>query len=634
MEFNDELRMAWDFVECTGTNLFLTGKAGTGKTTFLKHLKEHSPKRMIVVAPTGIAAINAGGQTIHSFFQLPLSPYVPGASFSGDGNRKYQFSKVKRKIISTLDLLVIDEISMVRADVLDAVDSVLRRYRIHSLPFGGVQLLLIGDLQQLAPVVKDEEWVMLRDYYATPYFFSSQALNQTPYFSIELRKVYRQHDEHFLQLLNNIREYKADAHTLAQLNSRYIPNFQPPSDGDYIRLTTHNAPANRINESELEALPSKAYTFRATIEGDFPEFSYPADERLTLKVGAQVMFVKNDSSGQNRYFNGLIASVEKLDTDYIKVRPRNGDEAFVLDREQWSNSKYTLNAKTKEITEEVEGTFTQYPLRLAWAITIHKSQGLTFEHAIIDVSRSFAHGQAYVALSRCRSLEGMVLSKPLTTKAIIGDATIDSYVEEDERRHPSKQQLAALRKAYAVNILRELFSITELRDAAESLFRVVNDNLYKKYPGLVSDWRNTLSKLNELASVSQKFGAQVSAIVNGQHPMPEGHTAQSYLQLRIRQAAVYFLKQLSPITELMESAQPNFSNEAGQTLFAAKHDDMGALLKLKSELLAYESNEKTAFTPADYLRKKAHIALENEEATTREETTRNTKQKKKRKKMS
>lgn len=419
-----ELSMAWDIIENTGANLFLTGKAGTGKTTFLKDVRDKSTKRLIVLAPTGIAAINAGGVTIHSFFQLPLSPYVPGATFGGDEQKYYRFSKVKRNIIRTMDLLVIDEISMVRADLLDAIDSVMRRYREHDKPFGGVQLLLIGDLQQLAPVIKDDEWSMLSKFYSTPYFFSSNALNAANYHTVELKTVYRQQDEDFISILNQIRENRATDETLAILNKRYIPDFVPDKKSDYIRLTTHNYPAQMINDKELSLLPSKEHFFKAEVEGDFPETSYPADENLVLKQGAQIMFIKNDP--EKRFFNGMIGEVVSLDDTHIIVRGKNGGESFGLEKSEWTNSKYTLDDVTKEIKETVEGVFRQYPLRLAWAITIHKSQGLTFEHAIIDVSHSFAHGQTYVALSRCRTLQGIVLSEPLQRDAIVCDRTLDN----------------------------------------------------------------------------------------------------------------------------------------------------------------------------------------------------------------
>ena len=391
MEKNQELRNAWDFVEHTGISIFLTGKAGTGKTTFLRTLKERSNKRNIIVAPTGVAAINAGGMTIHSFFQLPLSPFVPNSNIKN----RFDYSKEKRKIMRTLDLLIIDEISMVRADVLDAIDSVLRRFREPNKPFGGVQLLMIGDLQQLTPVVTPEEEELLKHYYETPYFFGSKALCSISYVTIELTHVYRQQDDTFISLLNNIREGKTTATDLQRLNERYNPAFQPKNGSDYIRLTTHNRMAESYNEEQLRNLPTKAYTFSAETDGNFPEYNYPTDFNLTLKVGAQVMFIRNDNNG--RYYNGRIGHITHVDNKKIAVLCPGDVEEFEVEIETWENTKYTLNEKTKQIEAEVQGSFKQYPLRLAWAITIHKSQGLTFEHAIIDAQASFASGQVYVA---------------------------------------------------------------------------------------------------------------------------------------------------------------------------------------------------------------------------------------------
>ena len=379
MENNPELQLAWQFIENTGTHLFLTGKAGTGKTTFLRKLKELSPKRMVVLAPTGIAAINANGGTIHSFFQLSFAPFVPETTFNS-AQTHYRFSKEKRNIIRSMDLLVIDEISMVRADLLDAVDAALRRYRNRDKPFGGVQLLMIGDLQQLAPVVKDSEWELLNKYYDTPYFFASRALKQTSYVTIELKKVYRQSDTFFLSLLNKIRENKADDEVLNELNRRCHPGFHPSKEEGYIRLTTHNYQAQQVNDRELASLLGRAYRFRAVVEKNFPEYSYPADEVLILKEGAQIMFLKNDTSPEKKYYNGMIGEVISVDETTIMVCGKGSTNQFRLLPEEWTNCKYVLNEETKEITEEVEGTFKQYPVRLAWAITIHKSQGLTFDN--------------------------------------------------------------------------------------------------------------------------------------------------------------------------------------------------------------------------------------------------------------
>lgn len=497
MEQNSELALAWQFIENTGTHLFLTGKAGTGKTTFLRRLKQESPKRMVVLTPTGIAAINAGGVTIHSFFQIPFAPYVPESSFSTNATYRFRFGKEKINIIRSMDLLVIDEISMVRADLLDAVDEMLRRYRDHHKPFGGVQLLMIGDLQQLAPVVKEEEWQMLKKYYDTPYFFSSLALKQTEYCTIELKTVYRQNDGVFLDLLNRIRENHCDSQVLEALNRRCLPDFQPRKEEGYIRLVTHNYQAQRINNYELEQLPGRSYAFRATIDGKFPEYSYPTDEVLELKKGAQVMFVKNDSSGEHRYYNGMIGEVTAVSASSIEVRAKDSGEDFLLQEEEWANAKYVLDEESKEIVEDIEGTFRQFPLKLAWAITIHKSQGLTFERAIIDASSSFAHGQTYVALSRCKTLEGLVLSAPLSARAVISDREVDRFTETARRNEPDEQRFHSLQRAYFHELLTGLFDFQPLEQVLQHYVRLIDEHLYKLYPNQLTAYKEEMERFRE-----------------------------------------------------------------------------------------------------------------------------------------
>ena len=405
MTQNPQLELAINFVQFTNKNLFLTGKAGTGKTTFLHNLKKSSLKRMAVVAPTGVAAINAGGVTIHSFFQLPFVPYVPG---SNGAQQQRRFQRDKINLIKSLDLLVIDEISMVRADTLDNIDEVLRRLRNPAKPFGGVQLLMIGDLHQLSPVVKDEDWKILKEHYSSLYFFNSKALHKTSHVTIELKHIYRQSDSFFIDLLNRVRENRIDADVLASLNQRYIHNFKPADDEGYITLTTHNATAQEINENKLAEIKLKSQRFKATIEGEFPEFAYPTALDLEVKIGAQVMFIKNDPSREKLFYNGKIGNVTRIDNQVIYVKCSSDSMEIAVEPLEWNNISYELNAETKEVTENIIGRFIQHPLKLAWAITIHKSQGLTFEKAIIDANAAFAHGQVYVALSRCKSFEGLV----------------------------------------------------------------------------------------------------------------------------------------------------------------------------------------------------------------------------------
>ena len=537
---NEELRTAWDFVENTGRSIFLTGKAGTGKTTFLKTVMERSRKRPIVVAPTGVAAINAGGVTIHSFFQLPLSPYVPGAKVES----KFDFSKEKRKIIASMDLLIIDEISMVRADLLDAIDAVLRRYREHGEPFGGVQLLMIGDLAQLTPVVTPEDEQMLKPYYDTPYFFGSKALQQINYVTIQLSHVYRQQDESFISLLNEVRGGHPSEEVIEKLNARYQPSFVPPPEEPYIRLTTHNNFANNYNESELQKLPGRAFTYRAEIRGTFPDYSYPTAETLILKEGAQVMFVKNDPSSNHLYYNGRIGRVMEAGERHLTVYCEGDDEAIEVEPLEWENTRYTLNEKTREIESEVQGTFRQLPLRLAWAITIHKSQGLTFDRAIIDANQSFAPGQVYVALSRLRTLEGLVLATPLKAYAIINDQRVDSYIAgQESEAERSIRQLPVLKQEYERFLLLQLFDFRPILYLEESMVRIFTEFFYHSHASLTQLHNQALQNLRQdIITIADKWRQQIQS-------MPIEALRDADFLDRIRRSAKYFEEQLHNILE-------------------------------------------------------------------------------------
>ncbi|WP_373149283.1 HRDC domain-containing protein [Bacteroides finegoldii] len=607
MENNPELQLAWQFIENTGTHLFLTGKAGTGKTTFLRRLKEQSPKRMVILAPTGIAAINAGGVTIHSFFQLSFAPFVPETTFNSSQTH-YRFSKEKRNIIRSMDLLVIDEISMVRADLLDAIDSALRRYRDREKPFGGVQLLMIGDLQQLAPVVKENEWEMLKNYYETPYFFASRALRETVYMTIELKTVYRQSDTFFLSLLNKIRENQADDEVLNELNRRYQPGFRPRKEEGYIRLTTHNYQAQKVNDNELASLPGQTYSFRAEIDGTFPEYLYPADEVLTIKAGAQIMFLKNDPSSEKRYYNGMIGEVAAVNDAGMIVRGKDNGDEFQLLPEEWGNYKYVLNEETKEITEEIEGTFRQYPIRLAWAITIHKSQGLTFERAIIDARNSFAHGQTYVALSRCKTLEGMVLESPLCREAIISDSTVDDFTKEVERNKPGNRQLHDMQKAYFFDLLSDLFNFYSLDQAYKRLLRLIDEDLYKLYPKQLAEYKELAPHIKEkIVEVSQRFRNQYTRLINGS----DDYAADQGLQERVRSGAGYFRKELEPVRALFEKTNMPLDNKELRKQLNERLQALDDALWIKESLL--EAMMGQPFTVTGYLKLKAKVTLSLED---------------------
>lgn len=535
MEGNNALNTAWEFVEKTGKSVFLTGKAGTGKTTFLRKVVEESRKRVVVVAPTGIAAINAGGVTIHSFFQLPLHPFIPGAKIES----KFAFSKEKRSIIKTMDLLIIDEISMVRSDLLDAVDSVLRRFRNRFKPFGGVQLLMIGDLQQLTPVITDEEIQLLAPYYSNPYFFGSRALSQVDYVTIELKEVYRQQDEAFITILNSVRCGRPSPDVIRALNQRYDPNFIPSSDEGYIRLTTHNNIANSYNEQQLDMIDEPIHCFDAVIDGNFPEYSYPTEARLELKVGAQVMFVKNDPSAERRYFNGKIGVVTDFYEEYILVQCPGDDEKIAVEPLEWENCRYVINEQTQEMETEVVGIFKQYPLRLAWAITIHKSQGLTFDKAIIDAASSFASGQVYVALSRCRTLEGMVLATPLRQDAVITDHRVDDYIDgQEEAAQRSVARLESIKEEYYKELLGELFDFKELASLQKRMLGVCMEFPSGTVVGLAQKHNDILNSLNETVV---PVGAKWQRLIM-QKPYLEVSSAE--FSARVKNGCAYFLSEL------------------------------------------------------------------------------------------
>lgn len=420
---NFELDVARFIVEKTDMSLFLTGKAGTGKTTFLREVVRYTKKKCIVLAPTGIAAVNAGAMTIHSFFQFGLGPFVQGVI---EPKSDFRINKSKLELIRHLQLLIIDEVSMVRADLMDHIDVELRRIRRNSKPFGGVQLLMIGDLQQLPPIAHGGEDELLRQYYKTLYFFSSAALKSMKYSCIELKNVYRQTDGHFIDILNHARDCTLTSQDISDLNARYIPGFSPKPEDGYIRLMTHNRQVDYVNETELEKLDSKPYTFEAAVTGTFPEESYPTADSLTLKKGAQVMFIKNDP--ERRFINGTLGEVKSIDKNSIAVRLAESGMIIDVEPVEWQNIRYQFDEESKEISSKQIGRFKQYPLKAAWAITVHKSQGLTFDKAIIDVHAAFSPGQAYVALSRCRTLDGLVLSSPVSASVFMRDNAVDAYM--------------------------------------------------------------------------------------------------------------------------------------------------------------------------------------------------------------
>jgi GTPase SAR1 family protein len=601
MQTNQQLELAANYVQFTGQNIFLTGKAGTGKTTFLRRLRENPTKRMVVVAPTGVAAVNARGVTIHSFFQLPFGP-LPDAGRMRLGQMR--FNKEKINIIRSLDLLVIDEISMVRADLLDAVDAVLRRFRTQSKPFGGVQLLMIGDLQQLPPVVKDDERDLLRERYETPYFFSSEALRKTSFVSIELTHVFRQQDEQFIALLNKVRENHLDTETLDTLNQRHIPDFQPDDKEGYVILCTHNIQAQHINESRLAALPGDEHRFRATIEGNFPEYSYPTESELLLKKDAQVMFVKNDSAPEKLFYNGKIGKIVHIEDHTIHVLCPGESNPIAVSPMKWENVRYSLNETTNEISETIEGSFIQYPLKPAWAITIHKSQGLTFERAIIDAQASFAHGQVYVALSRCKTLEGMVLSTPLRSHSIINDQTVSGFTQAIAQHPPDAAQLQSARVAYQQELLLDLFQFTPLRRRILYIEKIISEN-----PGSIPIPTQELLKqiyplVQEMITIADKFHIQISRLLPAQ-PDVERNTV---LQERIALAAGYFSDKIkTSILDPLSKADLDIDNKAVRKQLTDAVDRLELDSRIKhGSLLSCLSG----FQVGNLLRARAEAAIE------------------------
>ncbi len=551
---NAKLEMVDKFVRYTNMNIFLTGKAGTGKTTFLRGLYENPTKRMVILAPTGVAAINAGGQTIHSFFQLEFGPQIPeGAAISGSSDVmrrsavQYQkFSAAKLKIIRSLELLVIDEISMVRADLLDAVDAVLRRVRRKEKPFGGLQVLMIGDIHQLAPVAKEEEWALLRDYYKSVYFFDSHVLTKTPYCCIELEHIYRQEDRQFIDILNKVRNNCLDSESLNVLNSHYHPDFQPDDDAGYITLMTHNRQVDEINDSKLKALKTKSLKFEAKIFGNFPETSYPTKAELELKIGAQVMFVKNDPSAEKMYFNGKIGRIVSYD-EKSGLEVRCGDEVIEVKPVTWSNFEYRINEETKDIEEKEVGSFTQIPLKLAWAITIHKSQGLTFDKLILDASLAFAHGQVYVALSRCTSLEGLVLKAKLSQSGLFNDLTINQFVTGLPSKEPNEEQFEYNKKLYESQMLFELIDFIDIESDLNGIRKVVFANKGSFDASVSEKIAPQGQKFHEeVVEVSERFKRQIGGILKDNLQIDNNLR----LQERVKKGCSYFLDKLSDLEDI------------------------------------------------------------------------------------
>lgn len=638
---NQKLEFVEELVLYTDAHIFLTGRAGTGKTTFLKNLPLKTYKRMVVVAPTGVAAINAGGQTIHSFFQLPFGPQLPenagkdslglpsmsyrttnGVSVSMDGRPRNdirgqvrslaaQYQKLNKKKINlmrSLDLLIIDEISMVRADVLDAIDAVLRRVRRSQKPFGGLQLLMIGDVHQLAPVAKPEEWEVLSPYYDTPYFFGSQVLKKAPYVCVELEHIYRQHDDDFISLLNKVRNNQMDADCVRVLNSRFKPGFVPKDEEGYITLTTHNYQADQINESKLAAIKEKPLIFNAEVHGTFPENTYPTKEELELKVGAQVMFVKNDPTPEKAFFNGKIGRLVGYDEKEGTVTVLSDGERITVPKLKWQNMEYTINAENQDIEEKEIGSFTQIPLRLAWAVTIHKSQGLTFDKVIVDAGQAFAHGQVYVALSRCTSLEGLVLKTRISSNALVNDYSVNQFVEMLPEKEPTQEIVDQLRHDYELETMLELIDFDGIYKDFGRLMKVVYDNDVLFEGAMIQDLSQRRNKIHEeLCSIGIKFEGQIRKL-HDQAPSCEQNSA---LQERLIKGVAYFDEHLKAIAKGLFDLPFKTDNQA-------VNEQLTEALKLLKEDIYLKGccleACKDGFTVKEYQKTKSVKAIEAEKS--------------------
>lgn len=598
-KLNERLQLAFDYLYYTGRNVFLTGKAGTGKTTFLRRLRATCPKRNVVCSPTGVAAINAGGVTLHSFFQLPFGPQTPDAPRETNN----QLKKQKIQIIKSLELLIIDEISMVRADLLDSVDAVLRRYRGNNKPFGGVQLLLIGDMQQLSPVVRPEDEEILRPYYKSYYFFGSLAWQKTNYVCIELNQVFRQTDQSFISILNAIREGKADINTINSLNQRYIPDYEPPAGEDIVTLVTTNRQADSINGLHMLELTSQAQHFYADVKDDFPESSYPVESDLVLKVGAVVMFVKNDPSPDKLFYNGKIGRVVGLDGEIVTVKCAGEDEIRVSPL-TWENTKYIVDEATKEIKEEVCGTFRQIPLRTAWAVTIHKSQGLTFDKLMINASNSFAHGQVYVALSRCRTLEGLVLLKPLQTSDIIYDPQVSSFSQLVEQNIPNNSVLVTDKRDYFFDSVEEMCNFNPIYNDVKSLERLL-DMHSGSFVGNVQNIKGLDSIIfADLMTVSDKF---MQYIRYNYRESADIECEEALIQ-RIQKGCAYYIEKM---TQRLEHPIKTFGFDCDDKAKKQKIQDAWDLLVQdfdfrKKLLYAMKDN----FTLKKYMAEKARLLVD------------------------
>lgn len=599
LEINENFELAFRFVTETNENIFLTGKAGTGKTTFLKYLVENCTKNIVVAAPTGVAAINANGVTLHSLFQLPLHPFIPTAANKNELLQKLRFTGRRMDILRKMDLLVIDEISMVRCDTIDAIDTILRHVRrVHDIPFGGVQILFIGDLYQLPPVATRQDWMILQEYYNSEFFFDSYAIKDEMPALIELKKIFRQKNDLFISILNKVRNNDMQPEDFEALHRRYQPEFIPPSNDKFITLTSHNITADKINNMQLARLSGGKFIYKAEIEGDFSENMYPAEESLELKQGAQVMFLKNDT--EKRYFNGKIGTVKSLDTEEIIVECDGN--IINVSKESWENSRYTLNRKDGRLEQELLGSFTQFPLRLAWAITIHKSQGLTFDNVMIDAGTAFSSGQVYVALSRCRSLDGIILLSKISQGVILCNNSVVRYQQSMTPRGSLAERFEGARQVYSRQLFEEIFSFNNIQRTLNILESKITDQqekLNKEALKWIYEFKTNF--LNEL-NIGIRFTSYIDTLMQ-KEPTVEKNTE---LQKRITDASGYFRPKFIHFKDLLTN-HPIITEH--REVAREIDDNLNQIFLLLSFQIHLFEYCKQSFSVTDFLKHKLKFGL-------------------------
>ncbi len=599
---NDIAKLAARYVNSTNRHIFLTGKAGTGKTTFLKYIVQHTHKNCVVAAPTGIAAINAGGVTLHSLLQLPFGTYIPEnippqasenqINTPASIGKDRRFSTDKRKLIQELELLIIDEVSMLRADLLDCIDQTLRQIRRRRFePFGGLQILFIGDLMQLPPVIKDTEWGLLQKYYKSPYFFESRALQESQPIRVELKEIYRQSDEKFIDLLNRLRHNEQNEYDYEELNKYYSEGVENMEMPGYIHLTTHNKKADHINQTRLDQLSGDERRYVAQIDGDFPETMFPTSYALSLKEGAQVMFIKNDPSGEGKFFNGKIGEICSLGNE-PEVRFSDGTEIKV-ETYKWENKRYVLNKTTNEIDEKYLGSFEQFPLKLAWAVTVHKSQGLTFEKAILDLSGTFAPGQLYVALSRLTSLNGLVLSSPLPGNPPAIDESLQTFTESFDSEKELESKLENERISYLAQCAERAFSFDQLTQHLKYHLQSFNKAENRSEKQQYLPWtRELVNSVGTLQRTGAQFIQQVKGILDFQ---PDW----DHLSDRMTKAEHYFTPELEGLLTKVKAHAKGLTQQAKVKSYLAELAEIMELLDsqirqiVKLTLLVNDGDEVT-----------------------------------------